>query len=39
MYEYPAGEIVGQPVTTLCPPDRVGEIKGFLARTPAGSAS
>jgi PAS domain S-box-containing protein len=36
IYGYSAGEIVGQPVTTLCPPDRVGEIKGFLARIARG---
>jgi PAS domain S-box-containing protein len=36
MYGYSADEIVGQPITALCPPDRVGEIKGFLARISRG---
>jgi PAS domain S-box-containing protein len=31
MYGYSAGEIVGQSVTALCPPDRVDEIKELLA--------
>ncbi|HUD37930.1 MAG TPA: PAS domain S-box protein [Streptosporangiaceae bacterium] len=30
MYGYSAGEIIGQPMTTLCPPDRVGEIDEIL---------
>jgi PAS domain S-box-containing protein len=36
MYGYAAGEIIGQPITALCPPDRVGEIKEFLARISRG---
>lgn len=31
MYGYSADEIVGQPMTVLCPPDRVGEITEILA--------
>ena len=30
MYGYPAEEVAGQPVTVLCPPDRVGEIREIL---------
>jgi PAS domain S-box-containing protein len=30
VYGYSAAEIVGQPMTTLCPPDRVGEIQQIL---------
>jgi PAS domain S-box-containing protein len=36
IYGYSADEIVGQPITALCPPDRVGEIKEFLARISRG---
>jgi signal transduction histidine kinase len=36
LYGYSPGEIIGQPITTLCPPDWVGEIKGFLARIARG---
>jgi PAS domain S-box-containing protein len=32
MYGYAAEEIIGQPVTLLCPPDRVAEIEGILRR-------
>ncbi len=31
MYGYPAEEIIGQPVTVLCPPERIGEITEILA--------
>jgi PAS domain S-box-containing protein len=31
LYGYTADEIVGRPITTLCPPERVGEVKQFLA--------
>jgi PAS domain S-box-containing protein len=30
IYGYPAAEMIGQPTTVLCPPDRVGEIQGIL---------
>jgi PAS domain S-box-containing protein len=36
MYGYSADEIIGQPITALCPPDRVGETNGFLARISRG---
>jgi PAS domain S-box-containing protein len=36
MYGYSADEIVGHPITTLCPPDRVGEVKEFLTRIGRG---
>ena len=32
MYGYAAAEIIGQPVTVLCPPDRVAEIQEILRR-------
>ena len=32
MYGYAAAEIVGQPITVLCPPDRVGEIQEILRK-------
>jgi PAS domain S-box-containing protein len=32
LYGYSADEILGRPITLLCPPDRVGEIKELLAR-------
>jgi PAS domain S-box-containing protein len=32
MYGYAAEEIVGQPITVLCPPDRVGEIQEILRK-------
>jgi PAS domain S-box-containing protein len=30
MYGYSAEEIIGQPMTTLCPPERVGEVQEIL---------
>ena len=36
IYGYRADEIVGQPITILCPPDRVGEIKEILAKIACG---
>lgn len=30
IYGYTAAEVVGRPITVLCPPDRVGEIKEIL---------
>ncbi len=36
MYGYSAAEIIGQPVTILCPPDRMGEIKEILERIAQG---
>jgi PAS domain S-box-containing protein len=36
MYGYTAQEIIGQPVAVLCPPDRVGEVTGILARIRQG---
>jgi PAS domain S-box-containing protein len=32
MYGYTAAEIIGQPITVLCPPDRVGEIREILRK-------
>jgi PAS domain S-box-containing protein len=32
MYGYAAEEIIGQPITVLCPPDRVGEIQEVLRK-------
>src|SRR5580704_9464496 len=32
MYGYTAAEIIGQPITVLCPPDRVGEIQEILRK-------
>jgi PAS domain S-box-containing protein len=32
MYGYVAEEIIGQPITVLCPPDRVAEVQGILRR-------
>jgi PAS domain S-box-containing protein len=32
MYGYIAEEIIGQPITVLCPPDRVAEVRGILRR-------
>jgi PAS domain S-box-containing protein len=32
MYGYAAREIIGQPITVLCPPDRVGEIREILRK-------
>jgi PAS domain S-box-containing protein len=36
MYGYPAAEIIGQPVSVLCPPDRLGEIKEILGKISRG---
>jgi PAS domain S-box-containing protein len=36
MYGYTAEEIIGQPVTVLCPPDRVAEIQEILSKVHAG---
>ena len=36
IYGYRAEEIVGQPITILCPPDRVGEIREILAKIARG---
>ena len=36
MYGYSASEIIGRPITVLCPPDRVGEITGILDRIGRG---
>ncbi len=36
IYGYRAEEVVGQPMTILCPPDRVGEIKEILGRIGRG---
>jgi PAS domain S-box-containing protein len=36
MYGYPAAEIIGRPVATLCPPDRLGEIKEILDKIGRG---
>ncbi len=32
MYGYTAEEMIGQPATALCPPDRLAEIQNFLAQ-------
>ena len=37
MYGYRAEEILGQPMTILCPPDRVGEIKEILGEIARGA--
>jgi len=36
MYGYVAEEIIGQPVTVLCPPDRVAEIQEILGKISSG---
>jgi PAS domain S-box-containing protein len=36
MYGYTAAEIIGQPVTVLCPPDRVAEIQEILSKIRSG---
>jgi PAS domain S-box-containing protein len=36
MYGYPAADIIGKPMTVLCPPDRVGEIKEILTKIGRG---
>jgi PAS domain S-box-containing protein len=36
MYGYTAAEIIGQPVTVLCPPDRVAEIQEILSKIRGG---
>ena len=36
MYGYRAEEILGQPMTILCPPDRVGEVKEILDQIARG---
>ncbi len=36
MYGYSADEIIGQPITVLCPPDRVGEIQETLGKIRSG---
>ena len=36
IYGYAAADIVGKPMTVLCPPDRVGEIREILARVGRG---
>jgi PAS domain S-box-containing protein len=36
MYGYTAAEIIGQPVTVLCPPDRVAEIQAILSKIRSG---
>jgi PAS domain S-box-containing protein len=36
LYGYSAREIIGQPMTLLCPPDRIGEISEILARISRG---
>jgi PAS domain S-box-containing protein len=36
MYGYTAEEIVGQPVTVLCPPDRVSEVQEILSKIRGG---
>jgi PAS domain S-box-containing protein len=36
MYGYPADEIIGQPMTVVCPPDRTGEIQEILGRVGRG---
>ena len=36
MYGYSAEEIIGQPVTVLCHPDHVGEIKEILDKIRRG---
>jgi PAS domain S-box-containing protein len=36
MYGYAAAEIIGQPITDLCPPDRVAEIQEILKKISGG---
>ncbi len=36
MYGYAADEIIGRPITVLCPPDRVDEVNKVLARISRG---
>jgi PAS domain S-box-containing protein len=36
MYGYTAEEIIGQPITVLCPPDRVSEIHEILSKIRSG---
>ena len=36
MYGYVAEEIIGQPITVLCPPDRVAEIQEILRKISSG---
>ena len=36
LYGYSADEVVGRPITILCPPDRVGEVREFLDRIARG---
>jgi PAS domain S-box-containing protein len=36
MYGYTAEEIIGQPITVLCPPDRVAEIQDILSKIRSG---
>ena len=36
IYGYSPEEIIGRPISALCPPDRVGEIEEFLARISRG---
>lgn len=36
MYGYTAAEIIGQPITVLCPPDRVSEIQEILSEIRSG---
>ena len=36
MYGYTAEEIIGQPITVLCPPDRVAEIQEILSKIRGG---
>jgi PAS domain S-box-containing protein len=38
MYGYSATEIVGQPITVLCPPDRVGKIQEILTKVGQGES-
>jgi PAS domain S-box-containing protein len=36
LYGYTPGEVIGQPMTMLCPPDRAGEIAEILAKVKIG---
>src|SRR6202044_2053330 len=36
MYGYTAAEIIGQPITVLCPPDRAAEIQEILSKIRSG---
>ena len=36
LYGYTPDEVIGQPMTTLCPPDRVGEIGDILTKIKSG---